>query len=144
MPKQVLIGCKLPHGITLNGPHGPVTLNGMNTSRIAGGFGMTTVDGDVAAYLGAVYEDHSAFKSNAVFVSDSYKVAEIAAMARELQDEKTGFEGLDPEKPAPGVQVESDASLKKAIQQNETAPRPVKAPEAPADKAAALELAGGQ
>lgn len=147
MPKKVLIGCKLPHGLTVEGPNKEkITLNGMNTSLVAGGFGITHVDEDAAAYIGAVYEEHHAFLNNAVFMVSSPKVAELAAAARELDGERTGFEAMDPENPAPGLKVDDEqaSAVKKALAENERQPRPTRAPAAPEDKAAANELAGAQ
>lgn len=143
MPKTVIIGCKLPHGITLRGPNGEdITLNGANTSLVAGGFGLTHVDEDVAAYLGAVYEEHSAFQNKAIFDVGSGKVSDVVAAGRELADERTGFEGLNPDAPAPGVKAEDAGQLDKALEQAEAKPRPARAPKAAIDKAAANEAAG--
>lgn len=141
MAKTIIIGCKLPHGITLKGMSGQdVHLNGMNTSLIPGGFGVTNVDADEAAYLNAAYADFAPFKSNAIFTPGTGKISDVAAMGRELSDERTGFEGINPDKPAPGLKPEGNVD--KALEAAERAPRPSKAPEAPADKAAANELAG--
>lgn len=143
MSKTVLIGCKLPHGITLSGPNGEdIKINGMNTSLVAGGFGLTHVSEDIAAYLGAVYEDHSAFQSKALFPVASNKVADAVAMARELADERTGFEGLNPEAPAPGMEAADPKQVDQLKAAAEAQPRPAIAPAAPADKAAAKEAAG--
>lgn len=138
--QTVIIGCRLPHGITLQGIDGPVVLNGENTALIPGAPGLTHVDQAQAAYLSATYEDYAPFKSNAIFVSESAKVADAVAIARELTDEKTGFEGINPDAPAPGLTPESDVD--KAREAAERAGRPSKAPTAPIDKEAASELAG--
>lgn len=140
MSKTVIIGCRLPHGIALQGMDGIVVLNGQNTALVPGAPGLTHVDEAQVAYLFATYEDYAPFKSNAVFTTGSGKVADVAAMARELEDVQTGFEGIDPDKPAAGVAPEGDVG--KAKELAERAGRPSKAPAAPADKAAASELAG--
>lgn len=139
----VIIGCKLPHGITLKGTNGqPIVLNGMNTSLVAGGFGLTHVDEDESAYLFAVYEDFGPFKSKAIFSNGTDKVADVRDIAIDLADIKTGFEGMDPDKPAPGMKPEDEKQLEKAKEAVQRAPRPTRAPKAAADKAAANELVG--
>lgn len=141
MAKKVIVGCKLPHGIVLRGMAGnAVTINGVNTARIIGGFGLTTLDEAEAAYLFATYEDLAPFQSNAIFTAESAKVADIQAMGAELRDERTGFEGMDPDKPAPGLQA--DVNVDRAREDAERSGRPVKLPDSPADRAAAAELAG--
>ena len=137
----VLVGCKLPHGIVLKGSTGQdVKLNGMNTSLIPGGFGITNVDDGEWAYLSAVYEKFAPFQSNAIFTNGKSKVADLKSIAAELSDVPTGFEGVDPKAPAQGL--EPDNSVDKQLEVAERAPRPANAPASPADKAAANELAG--
>lgn len=140
---HIIIGCKLPSGITLQGTAGQdITLNGVNTSLVAGGFGLTNVDENEAAFLFAQYEDFGPFKNKSIFSYGTDSVSDVAAMARDLQDEKTGFEGMDPEKPAPGLKPEDEKQLDKALETAEKQPRPAVAPKAAADKAAAKKLAG--
>lgn len=137
----IVIGCKLPHGIELSGSQGQkIKLNGVNTSLVAGGFGITHVDKAEAAYLFSVYEDFGPFKSNAIFTNEDAKVANLADLANDLKNEPTGFEAMDPSKPGKGLEAETNVD--KALEQAERQPRPSKAPAAPADKAAANELAG--
>jgi hypothetical protein len=137
----VLIGCKLPHGIVLKGSSGQdIKINGVNTSLVAGGFGLTHVLDSEWAYLSAVYEDFAPFKSDAIFTHGTAKVADLKSIAAELADVKTGFEGVDPAKPA--ANLKPDESVDKQLEAAERAPRPTKAPASPADKAAANELAG--
>lgn len=137
----VLIGCKLPHGLVVKGTGGQdIKLNGMNTSLVAGGFGLTHVEEGEAAFVFATYDEHAAFKSKSIFSAGTDTVADIRDMGIDLSELKTGFEGMDPEKPAPGLKAENPDELKKAI---ETAPhRPAAAPKTKADKAAANALAG--
>lgn len=140
---NVVIGCKLPHGVTLSGFNGEdITINGMNTSLVAGGFGITNVDEAQAAFLFAHYADFGPFKNNAIFSLGDESVADLAALAHELRDEKTGFEGLNPDKPAENLKPENEAALDKQKEQAEAKPRPAKAPKTAADKAAAKALAG--
>ncbi len=102
----VVVGCKLPHGLTFTTPDGrKVTLNGMNTAVIAGGHGITRVNENDAAIFFATHKTFAPVVSKAIFYNDSDKVEDLAAMAVELKNEKTGFEGLDPTAPAPGLEI---------------------------------------
>jgi hypothetical protein len=140
---KVLIGCKLPNGITLDGINGPVTLNGSNTSMVIGGdFGITTVDEEEAAYLFAMYELHSAFQSKSIFTHNTKSVDDLADLADELKDEKTGLEGINPDAPAKGL-APADAT-KTALQEAQANRRPAAPVANKADKSAALELANKQ
>lgn len=141
MAKTQIIGCKLPHGIILKDMNDrDVVINGMNTARIMGGFGLTTLDESVAAYLFATYADFAPFKANAIFTAESPKVADIMAAGRDLAGERTGFEGVDPDKPAPGMTP--DTNVDKAREDAERSGRPVKAAATAADNALAAEVAG--
>lgn len=139
----VIIGCKLPHGIVLHGTAGQeIKLNGMNSALIAGGFGLTHVDESESAYLFAQYDDFGPFKSNAIFSYQTDSVADVAALGADLSDVQTGFEGMDPDKPAPSMEPENKEQLDKAKEDAERKPRPAIAPKSKADKAAAKALAG--
>lgn len=138
------LGCKLPHGIILKGTSGQdIQINGMNTSLVLGGFGITNVSETEHAFLLATYSDHAAFKNNAVFSTESDSVADLADLAVDLKDEKTGFEGMNPEKPVPGVEPDPEAiNVTKAKEEAANNPRPARAPRSKADKEAAKQLAG--
>lgn len=139
----VIIGCKLPNGIVLHGTEDqPILLNGMNTAMIQGGYGLTHVDEIEAAYLFSAYKDFAPVVSKAIFTHNTDKVGDILAMGTDLQGERTGFEGMDPTKPAPGLKPDGDMD-KQLAQAQQIAP-PVRAPKAKADKAAALEAAQAQ
>jgi hypothetical protein len=119
MGKTVVIGCKLPHGLSFMGQAGQrIVLNGMNTSAIAGGHGITHVDEDEAAIFFATHKDFGPVKNNAIFYHGTDKVEDVAAMAEELKDEKTGFEGLDPTKPAPGLEIGDGQKLEPLAKPN--------------------------
>lgn len=141
MSKTVLVGCKLPCGIELDGPRGTITINGKNTSMIANGFGLTHIDETDWAYLLAVYSTHAAFKNNAIFATGSDSVADVAELAEDLKSEKTGMEGLDPTKPGAGVEPEDKGKLAKALNENAGKGTASKTAKKAADKAAAIELA---
>lgn len=135
----VLIGCKLPHGLRFQGSQGQeITLNGMNTAVIDGGFGLTHVDEDEAALFFATHAEAAYVKSQAVFSFQTDAVDDIADMGTDLAGEKTGFEGLNPEKPAPGMEAQDDKELKQAL--NMKRPVNAKAPKSKADKTAAAKL----
>ncbi len=142
MAKTVVIGCKLPHGLTFKGSESQdITLNGMNTALVTGGHGITHVDESEANRFFKVYEDFAPVTSLAIFYNGSAKVSDLAAMGHELRGEKTGFEGLDPAKPAVGLKPEE----KQALDDSKIATKPpVRAAASKADKDAARELAALQ
>lgn len=142
---MILVACKLPNGLILDPPGiPPVTLNGKNTAYLPGAPGLTNVDESVWALLLATYGDHPAFVSQAIFATGTDKVADIQAMAQELVGEKTGFEGIDPNKPGAGIKIDesTQAATEKLMQQNAAVPAPAKSVEG-ADAAAAAQLAAG-
>lgn len=145
MSNTVLVGCKLPSGITLDGSAGQrVELNGVNTSMVAGGCGLTHVDATEWLYLQAVYAEHSTFKTNQVFsYKDSAKVADVLDIAADLADVKNGFEGLDPNAPAKAIVPEDASKLKQELRKNEGVKAPAKVAKSKADQAAAVQAATG-
>lgn len=98
MAKIVVVGCKLPHGITIEHPMDPtktVELKGKNKSLIVGAeYATTEVDADFFEQWAAVNKEFPAVKSGAIFVAKN--AAEVAAMAADFKDRKTGFEAMDP------------------------------------------------
>ena len=98
MAKIVVVGCKLPHGITIEHPMDPaktVELKGKNKALIVGAeYATTEVDADFFEQWAAVNKEFPAVKSGAIFVAKS--AADAAAMAAEFKDRKTGFEAMDP------------------------------------------------
>lgn len=98
MAKIVVVGCKLPHGITIEHPMDPaktVELKGKNKSLIVGAeYATTEVDADFFEQWAAVNKEFPAVKSGAIFVAKN--AADVAAMAAEFKDRKTGFEAMDP------------------------------------------------
>lgn len=92
----VTVGCKLPHGLhmDLNGKR--VTLKGANSSAIAGGHGITeNVDESFFTEWMSRNKELAFVKSGHIF--SDVKVANVQAQANERKDEKTGFEGMDPD-----------------------------------------------
>ncbi len=135
----VLIGCKLPQGIIVEVEGKKLKLNGMNTAMIAGGYGLTTVSADQAAIFFATHADFGPVVSNAIFTHNSDDIASIVDLGDELKDERTGFEGLDPTKPAAGLKPDD----KQATNQQGVETAPIQRAKAlsKADKKAAAALA---
>ena len=94
---QVTIGCKLPHGLTLEHPSDPkakpVIIAGSNKELIVGsGYGTTQVDADFWEAWKTAHQDFPALLSGAIF--ESKTAASIAAVAKEVEGEKSGFERM--------------------------------------------------
>lgn len=93
---SVTVGCKLPYGIILDHPLDPdkkVALNGKNKALIIGAdYGTTEVDGEFWETWKTVHKDFPAVRSGAIF--EARNTTELAAVAEELKDEKTGFEPM--------------------------------------------------
>ena len=106
MSKQIIIGCRLPHGIILRHPKDPaaeVELGGVNKSAIIGADHYTTpVDAEFWEAWKAAHGEFAPLKSGAIF--EAKTESEAKAVAKELADEKTGFEKMPTD----------DAGLKKA------------------------------
>lgn len=96
---KIIIGCKLPNGITLRhptikvGPESSVTLKGLHKSLIIGADHATTeVDDDFWKAWKAKNEDFEPLTSGAIFEARS--VNDAAAIAREFSERKTGLEPM--------------------------------------------------
>ena len=106
MAQQVTIGCKLTTGLIIGIGGKQVTLNGANSSGIVGGYGLTSVDKELADAWFEAYKDFDPVKAGLIFVQD--KEANAKAQAKEQTGVKTGTEKLDPNKPAPGIEAKKD------------------------------------
>ena len=95
----VIVGCRLPHGIVLDHPLDPskkIELAGLNKALIIGADHATTeVDGEFWEQWKTVHKDFPALKSGAIF--EAKDAASAKAKAKELKDEKTGFEPMPQE-----------------------------------------------
>lgn len=106
-PDTVAVGCKLPHGIHMDitregKPRERFTLRGVNSARVIGGFGITEgVPKEFFDEWMRQHKDHPAVKQGLIFAHAQPRSVED--MAIERKELKTGLEGLDPEKPAPGI-----------------------------------------
>lgn len=109
---NVTVGCKIVHGVILAHGGKRVTLAGSKSSRIIGGYGLTDVDQGFWDAWCKANADSALLKANVIFAQD--KPSAAAAQAKEQEGVKTGFEPLDPSKPAPGVAAEAYEGKPKA------------------------------
>lgn len=102
MAQTLTVGCKLPHGLQIRVGDTVVTLLGSNSSLVIGGHGITeNVDKQFFDAWMAANKDAAAVKNGLIFAHE--KTGSVKAEASEKKDNKNGFEGLDPAKPAPGI-----------------------------------------
>jgi len=89
----VTVGCKLPNGIILELDGKRVTLNGVNSSEIIGGHGLTHgVDKEFMDVWLERNKDLSIVKGSFIFCHENAK--NTAAEAKDRKKEKTGLEQL--------------------------------------------------
>lgn len=98
----VTVGCKLPNGLVIELDEQRVVLNGANSSAIIGGFGMTEVNKALFDAWLAKHKDYEPVKQGLIFAQE--KPANAQAEAKDKAKLKSGFEGLDPKKPAEGIE----------------------------------------
>lgn len=98
---NVQVGCKLPNGLIIDNEGHKVKLNGKNSSRLIGGFGITEVDKAFFDKWMAKNKTAKFVSNGSIFAVDSASKVEGAAKEREKQ--KTGLEGLNPDKPTSNV-----------------------------------------
>lgn len=92
MPK-VLIGCRLPNGLTITHPttKKQITLNGLFQSKIIGAtHALTEIEQEFWDTWKTAYKDYKPLKNGSIF--EARGVREAEDKAKELKDEKTGFE----------------------------------------------------
>lgn len=92
----VTVGCNLPNGLHLDLQGKRVTLNGANSSRIVGGYGLTQVDKEFWEAWAKDYADSPLLLNGLVFAQGSE--ARASAKASEQAEVKSGFEQLVPGK----------------------------------------------
>jgi len=97
----VTIGCKLPNGLVLKIGETKLILKGANSSRVVGGYGLTSVPSDLWEAWSKAYAESPFIKKNLVFAQTT--VAKAESQATEQSEVKSGLEPLDPNKPAPGI-----------------------------------------
>jgi hypothetical protein len=107
MGQQVTVACKLPHGLHLDIGDKRVTLNGGNSGTAlivdgeGHGHGLTEVDKEFFDAWRALNADHPALKAELIFAHDKRDSA--VAQARSNRKNRTGFEGLDPNRPGSDI-----------------------------------------
>lgn len=108
----VLIGCRLPHGLTISHPNpdfnAKATIAGIHSSKLvkrdgtpAAEYVTTPVDQELWDAFKTAYKDYRPLKTGAIFEAKSEQ--EARAKAAEMKKEKTGLEPLDPSDPKHGV-----------------------------------------
>lgn len=94
----VTIGCKLPCGLVMTFGGKSVELRGSRASRILNGYGLTeNVDEEFWEAWKKAHAKLPYVKNELVFAYADTRSAQD--MAQERQNERTGLEGLDPDKP---------------------------------------------
>ena len=91
------VGCRLPHGLVIQGAGKKVRLNGKNSARIdhPAAYGLTEqVPADVWEDYVKVYAQSNVLKNGMVFAASDKRGVEDAA--KEVEKEKTGLEQVDP------------------------------------------------
>lgn len=102
---NVTVACKLPHGLIIKSGGKSVTLNGANSSKIIGGYGLTPVDKNFFEAWKAEYASFEPLKSGLIFEQANEKSA--VSQANEQDEIKSGMEPLDLDKPAAGIKPEA-------------------------------------
>lgn len=108
MASTVIVMCKLPTGIILDmpnpdgGPDRTVRLNGANHPEAVLGAGLTYVDAEFWAAWRERNKGFDPLETGAIWAAE--REGDAKAQAKEMKGHKTGFEGLDPDKPMPGVE----------------------------------------
>lgn len=112
--ETILIGCRLPNGLLLQHPKNrelTVKLSGTYEAKTEGGlyvpprmFSTTPVDAEFWAEWKAAYAGFPPLKNRAVFEARS--TDEATQKAKDVQKEKTGFEGMSKSAVIDGVKLE--------------------------------------
>ncbi|CUJ66514.1 hypothetical protein NAT65_26045 [Achromobacter xylosoxidans] len=100
----VTVACKLPNGLILDipGAKEPVVLNGANHPDAIAGHGLTEVPADFWEAWTKLYPDFQPLKKELIFAQGGERSA--ISKAKERKGEKSGLEGLDPDKPGKGLE----------------------------------------
>ena len=101
MAEFVTVGCKLPNGLIIHVGDDKVSLNGQNSSNVIGGHGLTQVDKDFWDVWILDHADFTPVKAGLIFAQSNEKKASSEAIEKEAN--LSGFEGLNPKAPAPGI-----------------------------------------
>lgn len=99
----VTVACKLPNGLILDIPGAPsVTLKGSSHPDAIAGHGLTEVDAGFWDAWTKLYPDFQPLKKELIFAQGGERSA--ISKAKERKGEKSGLEGLDPEKPGKNLE----------------------------------------
>lgn len=109
-----VVGCKLPNGLTVDHADQSVTLVGSNAPGAVGGYGLThDVDLDwFSDWLTGPGRELPMVQRGLIFIAGNDRNA--ADQAKEQKDERSGLEGLDPDKPAPGLEPTDEQKAENA------------------------------
>jgi hypothetical protein len=128
----MFVGCKLPHGLTIDHNDQVIHLNGANVGYDAdnpwknslppdsplraNGVGLTQLEGAQAdafkAWFDLTGKGHGPVKSGFIFFAE--REAEVRKETQLLEDEKSGLEGIDPSKDLPkGLSTDPDSGAAK-------------------------------
>ena len=123
----VVVGCKLPHGITIQlheGSHGEdgkpvmvatgaaITLKGRNASNVIGGHGLTDVPADFWEAWTRQNATFAPLKAGLIFAEPRRDRAMDRAVDQESA--RTGSEAIDPDKPGKGIEKVPDKEIQAA------------------------------
>ncbi|QHC34151.1 hypothetical protein [Komagataeibacter xylinus] len=97
----VTVGCKLPNGLVLRSGEHKVVLSGANSSRVIGGYGLTSVPSDLWEDWAKRHADTPFIKKRIVFAQATPAKAE--GQAKEQEGVRTGLEPLDPDNEKGGI-----------------------------------------
>lgn len=98
---NVTVGCKLPHGLVITVGGRSVTLNGVNSSRIIGGYGLTVVDKDFFEAWKIEFSTSPLVRNDLIFDQDTAAKAE--SQAKEQAEVLSGLEPIDKDANVLGV-----------------------------------------
>ncbi len=128
----MIVGCKLPHGLSINHLGIAIVLNGSNlgydadnpwrngysqdSANLVSGVGLTTLEGDQAEafkdWFDIAKKGEGPAKAGLIFMAE--KQADAEKEARNLESEKTGLDGIDPDKDLPkDITTDKDAPSNK-------------------------------
>lgn len=107
----VTIGCKLPHGLIIELGGKSVELAGTNSSNVIGGHGITEgVDKSFFDKWLSQNKGAAAVRNGLIFAHE--KANSAKAEAKEKEENKNGFEGIDPNRPAAGIEPTDEMKKK--------------------------------
>ena len=128
----MIVGCKLPHGLAINHLGIDIVLNGSNfgyddenpwrnghsqdSANLVSGVGLTTLEGDKAEAFKDWFEiskkGEGPARAGLIFMAE--KQADAEKEARSLEAEKTGLDGIDPDKELPkGLETDAEQTGKR-------------------------------